>query len=157
MRRTGASASLCSQQLEVSEAITQVMALVPMNKRTCAVVDREQSKARAPHIAVKFQGRIVLLRLDSIDWVQSKRNYLCLHVGAVEHWVRDSVHSFERKLRPYPFVRIHRSNIVNINRIREVKRWYTGEYIVRLDTGKELTLSKTYRDHFFALAWDRAS
>ena len=109
----------------------------------------EVAVIRTSRIAVKSEGRIIFLRVDAIDWVESMRNYLLLHVGINKY--RERLHSLDGKLRPHPFVRIHRSTIVNINRIREVERWYTGEYIVRLDTGKELTLSKTFRDQFFAV------
>jgi two-component system, LytTR family, response regulator len=111
----------------------------------------EVAAIRTSRIAVKSEGRIIFLRLDAIDWVESMRNYLLLHVGTNKYRIRERLHSLDGKLRPHLFVRIHRSTIVNINRIREVKRWYTGEYIVRLDTGKELTLSKTFRDQFFAV------
>ena len=111
----------------------------------------EVAAIRTSRIAVKSEGRIIFLRVDAIDWVESMRNYLLLHVGINKYRIRGRLHSLDGKLRPHPFVRIHRSTIVNINRIREVERWYTGEYIVRLDTGKELTLSKTFRDQFFAV------
>ncbi len=111
----------------------------------------EVAAIRTSRIAVKSEGRIIFLRVDAIDWVESMRNYLLLHVGTDKYRIRERLHSLDGKLRPHPFVRIHRSTIVNINRIREVERWYTGEYIVRLDTGKELTLSKTFRDQFFAV------
>ena len=111
----------------------------------------EVAAIRTSRIAVKSEGRIIFLRVDAIDWVESMRNYLLLHVGTNKYRIRGRLHSLDGKLRPHPFVRIHRSTIVNINRIREVERWYTGEYIVRLDTGKELTLSKTFRDQFFAV------
>jgi len=101
-------------------------------------------------IVVKSHGRMLFLPAHTIDWIQARGNYLTLHVGGEDYKIRESIQSLERRLRPFSFVRIHRSTIVNLNRIREVERWYTGEYIVRLDTGKELTLSKTHRDHFFA-------
>src|SRR5215471_10065433 len=108
-------------------------------------------------IVVKSAGRMVFLPPDRIDWIQAKGNYLTLHVGGEEYRIRESIQSMERKFSLLPFLRIHRSTMVNINRIREVERWYTGEYIVRLDRGKELTLSKTYRDQFFAATTPRAS
>ena len=111
----------------------------------------------ASRIVVKSQGRMVFVPVDTIDWVEANRNYLTLHVGHEEYRIRESIQSFERRLRPFPFLRIHRSTIVNLHRIREVRRWYTGEYIIRLDSGKELTLSKTYRDQFFAATTPPAS
>lgn len=108
-------------------------------------------------IVVKSAGRMVFLPPDTIDWIQAKGNYLTLHVGGEEYRIRESIQSMERKFSLLSFLRIHRSTMVNINRIREVERWYTGEYIVRLDTGKELTLSKTYRDQFFAATAPRVA
>ena len=108
-------------------------------------------------VVVKSAGRMVFLPPETIDWIQAKGNYLTLHVGGDEYRIRESILSMERRFRLLPFLRIHRSTIVNINRIREVERWYTGEYIVRLQTGKELTLSKTYRDQFFAATAPRVS
>jgi len=115
------------------------------------------TSVHSSRIIVKSQGRMVFVPADTIDWVQANRNYLTLHVGRDQYKIRESIQSFERRLRPFPFLRIHRSTIVNVHRIREVERWYTGEYIVRLSTGKELTLSKTYRDQFFAATTPPAS
>ena len=106
---------------------------------------------RTARIPVRAQGRIVFVRLEAIDWVEASGNYLRLHVGTKEHTIRETMHSFEQRLSPYPFARIHRSAIVNLNRILDIQPWYTGEYIVRLDTGKELTMSRTYRDNLMSL------
>ena len=109
------------------------------------------ASVRTSRIAVRSQGRISFIRLETIDWVEAKGNYLVLHVGSAEHLIRETMRAFEERLVSFPFVRIHRSAIVNIDRITELQPWYTGEYIVRLDTGKELTLSRTYRDTLLAL------
>ena len=117
----------------------------------------ESPSLQSSRIVVKVQGRLLFLLPDTIDWIQACGNYLTLYVGREEYAIRESIQSLERRLQSFPFLRIHRSTIVNVNRIREVERWYTGEYIVRLETGKELTLSKTYRDQFFAATAPHAS
>jgi len=105
---------------------------------------------RTARIPVRSHGTISFVPIDTIDWVEADRNHLKLHVGPVEHTIRETMNSFEQRLAPHPFARIHRSIIVNLNRIQNVQPWYTGEYIVRLDTGKELTMSRSYRKAFFA-------
>jgi two-component system LytT family response regulator len=109
------------------------------------------ASVRTSRIAVRSQGRINFVRLQDIDWVESNGNYLTLHVGNATHVIRETMNSFEERLASFPFVRIHRSAIVNIDRIAELQPWYTGEYIVRLDSGKELTLTRTYRDNLLSL------
>ncbi len=99
-------------------------------------------------ICVKTNGRIVFVDMKSICWIESAGNYVQIRLdrpSASEFLVRDTLQSFEQQLDGRYFVRIHRSIIVNSSRIKELKPWYTGEYIVTLDNGKELTLSRTYR------------
>jgi two-component system LytT family response regulator len=98
-------------------------------------------------IAVKSKGRIVFVRLDEIEWIEAEGNYLRLHLEDESYLLRDTMSSFEAKLDAEHFMRIHRSAIVNIERIKDVQPWFTGEYIVRLQSGKELTLTRSYRDN----------
>jgi two-component system LytT family response regulator len=107
--------------------------------------DNLLANARNPRIAVRSNGKITLLRLDTIDWIEASGNYLLLHVGKTTHAIRETMQSFAQKLSRFPFARIHRSTIVNLNRISDIQPWYTGEYVVRLDTGAELTMTRTYR------------
>jgi two-component system LytT family response regulator len=137
-------------KLEAALAVAKDRACSKATFQATNVSIESSGPVHGSRIIVKSQGRMVFVPADTIDWVQANRNYLTLHVGRDEYRIRESIQSFERRLRPFPFLRIHRSTIVNVNRIREVERWYTGEYIVRLISGKELTLSKTYRDQFFA-------
>ncbi len=107
-----------------------------------SVADRRGLK-RFP---IKSGGRTVFLQLDEIDYLEAAGNYVRLHIGAQEYLTRDTMSSFESKLLDSEFVRIHRSVIVNRKRIKELRPWFTGEYVVILTTGKELTLSRGYRD-----------
>ncbi len=102
-----------------------------------------------PHrLCVKTQGRFVFVDLDSIHWIESAGNYVQIKLSGQpgdEYLVRGTLQSFEDQLDGRYFVRIHRTVIVNCRRIRELRPWFTGEYIVTLDNGKELTLSRKYR------------
>ncbi|MGI8770548.1 MAG: LytR/AlgR family response regulator transcription factor [Acidobacteriaceae bacterium] len=99
-------------------------------------------------ICIKSRGRFAFVDVSSICWIKSAGNYVKIRLGgssAGEYLVRDTLQSFEDRLDGSYFVRIHRSVIVNARRIRELRPWYTGEYIITLDNGKELTLSRSYR------------
>jgi two-component system LytT family response regulator len=89
---------------------------------------------------------VMFIHLEEIDYIEAAGNYIKLHVGPQEFLTRETMNAFEAKLSMSEFVRIHRSVIVNRKRIKELKPWFTGEYAVILDSGKELTLSRGYRD-----------
>ncbi len=95
---------------------------------------------------VKSGGRIIVLHGDEIDWILAAANYVRIHGSGREYLVRDTLNSFEKKLRPSKFLRIHRSIIVNVDRIRELQPCNKSEYIVVLRDGKELPLGRSYRD-----------
>jgi two-component system LytT family response regulator len=100
-------------------------------------------------IPVRSNGKITFVRLEEVDWIEADGNYLRLHVAGEVHRVRETMDRMHRRLEGTTFARIHRSTIVNVERVKEVEPWYTGEYVVRLSTGEELTLTRTYRDAFF--------
>jgi len=97
-------------------------------------------------IAVRSEGRVALVRADDIDWVEASDNYVILHVGAENHILRDTLTAFEARLNPERFLRISRSTIVNMDRIKELQPLFHGEYAVILRNGTRLTLSRGYRD-----------
>ena len=104
-----------------------------------------QREAGEDRICVRCKGRFVFLNLDEIRWIQAAGNYLQLHTGGETYVVRDTLAKFGNRLDSGRFVRIHRSIIVNRQYIRELKPWHTGEYVLTLTNGKELTLSRKYR------------
>jgi two-component system LytT family response regulator len=97
-------------------------------------------------LIVKSGGRVYFLRVAEIDWCEAEGNYVCLHVGGQTHTIRDTMAHLEAQLGIDQFVRIHRSAIVNVDRIQELQSSFSGEYIVRLRDGTRLTLSRGYRD-----------
>jgi two-component system LytT family response regulator len=96
-------------------------------------------------LPLKERGRIVFINLEQVDYLKAFGNYVRVHAGKQVYLVRDKLSAFENRLRGYNFVRIHRSVIVNRHRISELRPWFTGEYVVILDSGQELTLSRGYR------------
>jgi len=101
---------------------------------------------RLKRLSIKSSGKIIFLELEQIDYIEGAGNYLCVHAGDQEFLTRETMSVCEAKLQSSDFVRIHRSTIVNRSRVRELKPWFTGEYVVILNNGKELTLSRGYRD-----------
>jgi two-component system LytT family response regulator len=97
-------------------------------------------------LVFKSGGRILFIQTDEIDWVEAAGNYVNVHVGKESHLLRETMTTFESKLDPQRFLRIHRSIIVNSDRIREVQSCTGSEYVVILRNGKELSLGRTYRD-----------
>ena len=107
---------------------------------------RPASQARTDRLVVKSGGRLYFLRADEIDWIEAAGNYVRLHVGAEGHLLRETMNPIESRLNPEIFFRIHRSHIVNIERIKELQPWFNGEYVVILRNGTRLTLSRGYRE-----------
>jgi two-component system LytT family response regulator len=93
----------------------------------------------------KTAGRVVLLDMDEIDWIEAAGNYVEVKVGGVSHLVREGIGRISDRLDPALFVRIHRSIIVNVRRIKELQPCNRGEYIVVLRDGKQLSCSRGYR------------
>jgi two-component system LytT family response regulator len=106
-------------------------------------------------LVIKSGGRVIFLRVDEIDYIEAAGNYLRLHLGKESHLLRETMNNIEQKLDPQKFMRIHRSSIVNIERIKELQPWFGGEYVVVMRDAKQLTLSRGYRDRLQQLL-DRA-
>jgi two-component system LytT family response regulator len=111
------------------------------------LLDHGEGKTR---IAVKVDGRVLLLRAAEIDWVAAAGVYVELHVGKKLYLHRASLSELEQQLGPERFVRIHRSRLVNIDRIRELAPRAHGDFSVLLRDGTELGLSRSYREQLGA-------
>jgi two-component system LytT family response regulator len=105
-------------------------------------------------LVVKTAGRIFFMNVDEIDWIEAADNYVKLHAGSETHLVRETVNNMESRLDPQKFVRIRRSTIVHINRIKELRPSPNGEYTVVLRNGVELTSSRRYRGRLGHLLGD---
>ena len=92
--------------------------------------------------AVRSDGRVRFVAAADVDWIEADGNYMVLHVGETRHRLRASLAGLTEGLDPKQFVRIHRSVIVNVDRIREVQPWFGGDYIAILRTGAKLRVSR---------------
>jgi two-component system, LytTR family, response regulator len=105
----------------------------------------QRSKKYVDKLIVRAGGRVLFLRADEIDWIEAAGNYVRLHAGKEEYLYRETMTRLEEQLNPDRFARIHRSTIVNIERIKELQPWFRGDYMILLRDGSKLILSKTYR------------
>jgi len=116
-----------------------------LNRKLLALIQ----ELKVPHgyverVVVKSSGRIFFLKTDEIDWIEAAGNYIRVFAGSESHLLRETMNSFEQKLDPNRFIRIHRSTIVRIDRIAELQPLFHGDYLVVLQGGKRLTLSRVY-------------
>jgi two-component system, LytTR family, response regulator len=123
---------------------------------TPAAVPTELPGGRKPleRVTIKTAGRVFLLKTADIDWIEAAGNYLRLHVGKATHLLRETMNNLEARLDPERFWRIHRSTLVHVDRIREMQPLFHGDYVVILQDGMELTLSRTYRRNLLGLFGD---
>jgi two-component system LytT family response regulator len=106
-------------------------------------------KPRLPkpdRLVVKSDGRVLFLRLADIDWLEAADNYVRIHVGTDTHMVRETMATIEARLPAEKFMRISRSSIVSLERVKELQPLFHGDYAVILRNGVRLTLSRSYRD-----------
>jgi len=97
-------------------------------------------------LVVKSAGRVFFLKTEEIDWIEAAGNYVRLHTGRESHLLRETMSALEARLDPDKFLRIHRSTIINIERIKEMHPLFRGEHVVILRDGTRLTLGRAYRD-----------
>jgi len=125
-----------------------------ISKKLLALLEeRESERTGSIHqknyltrLMIKLSGRVVLLKVEEIDFIEADGNYAKLHVGRKAHLLREKMHDLEGQLNPAKFVRIHRSIIVNLDRIKEMHSHFNGDYIVVLEDGRQLRLSRSRRE-----------
>lgn len=113
------------------------------NQKLLALV--RQFNADHERIVIRTEGRIVFLKAAEIDWIQAAANYVHVHCREQNYSVREKISSLEEVLPANKFMRIHRSIIVNLDKVREIQPCGAGEFIVLLNSGRELPLGRTYR------------
>ena len=95
---------------------------------------------------IKSSNRVVFVKTNEVDWIESAANYALLHVGEKTHLVRETMQALETKLCPRTFQRISRSAIVNLERVKELQPMGKGQYVIILNNGKQLTMTRGIRD-----------
>ena len=117
-------------------------------RKTSASVSRNigsEMRQSPERIAVRQNGRVIFIMLDEIDWIEAADNYVILHRGKENHLIRTTMNELQGRLDPTRFLRIHRSTIVNLEFIRELRPWFRGDYLVVLRDGTEVTLTRNHR------------
>ena len=116
------------------------------------LAEARPAPAYLERLLVRTGSRAVFLRVDEIDWLEAEENYVRLHAGPASYLVRGTLAGLEERLDPAKFIRVHRSHIVNLGSIRELHPWSHGDWMMVLRDGRELMLSRRYRDRLPELA-----
>jgi len=113
---------------------------------------RERGERRwLEQLVVKSKGRIFFVDLDAIERIEAAGNYVELHTEEEAHLIRGTMKRLEERLDPKRFLRVHRSHIVNLQRIREVHPWFNGDYRIVMKSGAQVTTGGAYRDALSSL------
>jgi two-component system, LytTR family, response regulator len=118
-----------------------------IEERLVALLGELRGKSQfLERIVVRSGGRILILRIEDVEWLEAASNYVRIHAGGREYLLRETMTNLETKLDPSHFVRIHRSTIVRLDRIKELEPLFQGDYVLILEDGTRLTSSRGYRD-----------
>lgn len=113
--------------------------------------DRLAARKPLERLVIKSGGRIYFLNVEEIDWIEAADNYVELHVGRESHLLRETISGLAARLDPARFLRVRHSTIVNIERVKELRPLFRGEYLIVLRDGTELTSSRRYRKNLDAI------
>jgi two-component system LytT family response regulator len=123
-----------------------------VNQELVALLTRLKARPKPlERLVIKSAGRVFFLRAEEIDWIEAAANYVKLHVGKESHLLRETINGLAAKLDPDKFLRIHRSTIINLERVKELQPWFHGDYVVILKDGTQLTSSRNYREQLHKL------
>ena len=130
------------QKNEIGVIRRQIQNLVQSN--TQDKIDSKPDKKFVSRMMIKERDSMFFIKTEDIDWVEAAGDYVSIHIGSRTHLIRETMAGMEKKLDDQQFVRIHRSTIINLERIKEFKPYFHGDYMVYLDIGKELRVSRRY-------------
>jgi two-component system LytT family response regulator len=132
----------------VNARLTQLLDYLQQNGGTNGKAKEDNAGDR---ILVKSSGEIFFLKAEEIDWIEAEGDYMKFHVNGRTHLMRETMARLEARLDPKRFIRIHRSTIVNIDRLRKLSPSFAGEYAVILHDGTKLKLSRGYHERIATL------
>jgi two-component system LytT family response regulator len=107
---------------------------------------------QSPKVAIKAKGRILFIDPTEVGVIRAEGNYVLLEKRSGSYLLRESLSSVAEKLKPHGFIRIHRSVLVNTSFVEEIRPWTTGEYVLRIKGGQELTVSRMYKNNLKSIA-----
>jgi two-component system LytT family response regulator len=133
--------------LERAKAMIRGLQNGNVNNQLLSLLGNLRREQEIPdRFVIKSGGRVIFLKVEEIDWMRAVGNYVRLQVGRDAHLMRETMTGMETKLNPDRFMRIHRSTIVNLDRVKEVQPWAKGEYVVIMRDGTRLIMSRRYRE-----------
>ena len=136
-------------QAALRRAISQLQRNEPAaitQQLTQLLADLKPGAKPLERLAIKTEGRVLLIKIEDIDWIEAADNYVNVHVGSESHLHRETLTSLEEKLASKQFLRISRSTLVNVERIKELQPMFHGDYVVILLDGTKLSLSRSHRE-----------
>jgi len=139
------------QSLERAKQLVRQGRLGDLSRKLAALLDHDEPAPARPRyldrLVVKSGGKVTLLPVGEIEWIDAEGDYVRIHVGKTWHLLRETMKNLEDQLDSARFVRIHRSTIVNLEKVKELQPFFRGEYVVVLHNGTTLKLSRGYRDN----------
>ncbi|MCX6120928.1 MAG: LytTR family DNA-binding domain-containing protein [Ignavibacteriales bacterium] len=126
---------------ETDSRLDSIIQLIEQQKKDL------QPAGSLDRLTIKNNGRIYFVETTSIDWIQAEGNYVTLHAGTVKHLLRIKMNQLEERLNPKQFFRIHRSTIVNIQSIKELRSYFNGTYMILLSGNTKIFSSRGYREN----------
>lgn len=137
------------EERETADLRTQLLNLLDVREMVESASDSASATrpSRIDRLVIREDDRIFFLKTEEIDYIEAADYLAKIHVGEDVHTIRESLTSLEEKLDPHRFVRIHRSTIVNLDRVQELQPWFHGAYAVLLEDGTSLKLSRSRRKH----------
>ena len=136
-------------ELALKRAKERLAGKQDLNDLRAVLATLEHAQAQNVYVdrlTVSANGRIMLINVDDIHWISVSGNYAQLHTGNRHYEIRETLTALQARLNPREFLRIHRSTIVNIRRIREIQPWFHGHHLVILQNGQELRMSRYERE-----------
>jgi two-component system LytT family response regulator len=146
-RRLQSSVGHVRRRLATGDAAPRLDAVVRELRRPCDEAgEAGGEEGRLSWIRVSERDSFFLVGIEDVDWFEAEGNYIRVHTGGRSYLVRGVLGRLDGRLDPARFVRIHRSTIVNLNRLKRVRPWFGGQHVAVLADGTELRVSRTYRD-----------
>jgi len=136
-----AASDQCEQLLKLIASLPNKPAL-----DLAEAIAGDPARRAGEKLAIKDGQRVIRVDVDAIQWIDAAGDYMCIHAGDDTHILRATMRELEHRLDPRRFQRVHRSTIVNLARVREMRPHLNGEYFLVLDSGHQLKLSRTYKD-----------
>lgn len=134
------------EQQEIEHLSRKLLSFV--ENRHEDTIEMKVEKNFVTRFLVKTRGRVNFIKADEIDWIESADYYVRLHVGKKSYLIRESMNELEKQLNPEKFARVHRSFIVNLDRIKEMLPHFNGDHLIILEDGTQLKLSRSRREKF---------